>query len=61
MLRFLIIDLPPQFVMEVYRHRGYPLLSTQKKIAYTETFVGELISRSITSSFADLPPIRINF
>ena len=36
-------------------------LSTQKTIAYTEKYVGELISRNITYYFADLLPIRINF
>ena len=36
-------------------------MSTQKKIAHTENFVGELMSRKITYFFADPPLIRINF
>ena len=40
---------------------GRDMLSAQKKITYTEKYVGELIFRNVTYFFADLPLIRINF
>ena len=44
-----------------FEHLNEVLGATQKQITYAEHFVGKLISRNITYSFADLPPIRTNF